>query len=82
MPVYAKEGFYALAGFAKVQGAIDGSLVPIIAPINASVHPPHETADRVYPPPPRHTASRAISLRSFFFCFCCIRPVCALYTQL
>ena len=25
-----------------IVGAIDGSLVPIIAPINASVHPPHE----------------------------------------
>ena len=27
-----KEGFYALAGFPRVVGAIDGSLVPIIAP--------------------------------------------------
>ena len=52
MSVYANEGFYALAGFAKVVGAIDGSLVPIIAPINANVHPPHETVDRVDPPPP------------------------------
>ena len=70
MSVYANEGFYALAGFAKVVGAIDGSLVPITAPINASVHPPHETVDRVDPPPPpRHTASRAMSHRSFFFCF-------------
>ncbi len=47
MSVYANEGFYALSGFAKVVGAIDGSLVPIITPINASVHPPHETIDRV-----------------------------------
>ena len=62
-------------------GAIDGSLMPIIPRINASVHPPHETVDRVYPPP-SHRASRAISLHSFFFCFCCIRPVCALYIQL
>ena len=68
MSVYANEGFYALAGFAKVVGAIDGSSVPIITPINVSVHPPHETVDRVNPPP-RHRASRAISLRSFFFCF-------------
>ena len=67
MWVYANEGFYALAGFAKVVGAIDGSSVPIITPINVSVHPPHETVDRV--DPPRHRASRAISLRSFFFCF-------------
>ena len=41
MSVYANEGFYALGGFAIVVGAIDGSLVPIAAPINASVHPPH-----------------------------------------
>ena len=27
-----KEGFYGLAGFPRVVGAIDGSLVPIIAP--------------------------------------------------
>ena len=52
MSVYANEGFYMLAGFAKVVGAIDGSLVPIIEPSNASVHPPHETVDRVDPPPP------------------------------
>ena len=32
-------------------GAIDGSLVPIIAPINASIHPLHETFDIVDPPP-------------------------------
>ena len=42
MSVYANEGFYALAGFAKVVGAIDGSSVPIITPINVSVHPPHD----------------------------------------
>ena len=50
MSVYANEGFYALAGFAKGVAAIDGSLVPITAPINASVHPPNETVD--HPPPP------------------------------
>ena len=87
MSVYANEGFYALAGFGKVVIAIDGSVVPIITSTNASVHPPQETVDRVDPPPPslpppRHTASRAISPRSFFFCFCCIRPVCELYIQL
>ena len=49
MLVYANEGFYALAGFAKVVGAIDGTLVPIIAPSNASVHPPVESVDRVGP---------------------------------
>ena len=49
MSVYANEGFYALAGFATVVGAIDGSLVPIIAPSNASVHPPVESIDRLGP---------------------------------
>ena len=52
MSVYANEGFCALAGFAKVVGAIDGPLMSIIAPINASVHQPHETINRVDPPPP------------------------------
>ena len=50
-------------------GAIDGSLMPIIAPSNASVHPPNETVDRVDSPLPPHTASRVICLRSFFLCF-------------
>ena len=49
MLVYTNEGFYALAGFATVVSAIDGSLVPIIAPANASVHPPVESVDRVGP---------------------------------
>ena len=49
MSVYANEGFYALAGFATVVGAVDGSLVPIIAPRNASVHPPVESIDRLGP---------------------------------
>ena len=35
MSVYVNEGFYALAGFGKVVGAIDGSLVPIIEPSSA-----------------------------------------------
>ena len=30
--ILTREGFYNLAGFPKVSGAIDGSLVPIIAP--------------------------------------------------
>ena len=30
--ISTREGFYNLAGFPKVLGAIDGSLVPIIAP--------------------------------------------------
>ena len=51
MSVYANEGFYALADVAKVVGAIDGSVVPIMTSINASVHPPQETVDRVDPPP-------------------------------
>ena len=57
MSVYANEGFYALAGFAKGVAAIDGSLVPITAPINASVHPHNETVD--HPPPAigRHVPS-------------------------
>ncbi len=42
MSVYANEEFYTLDGFAKVVGAIDGSLVPIIERSNASVHPSHE----------------------------------------
>ena len=46
MSAYANEGFYALAGFATVVVAIGGSLVPIIAPSNASVHPPVESVDR------------------------------------
>ena len=45
MSVYANEGVYALAGFAKVVIAIDGSVVPIITSTNASVHPPPETVD-------------------------------------
>ena len=49
LSIDANEGFYALAGFAKVVGAIDGSLVPIIAPSSASVHPPVESVDRVGP---------------------------------
>ena len=63
MSIYANEGFYALAGFAKMVGAIDGSLVPIIAPSNASVHPPHETVDRVIG---RHVPSLFVR---FFFVF-------------
>ena len=51
MSVYANEGFYALAGLAKVVIAIDGSVVPIITSTNASVHPPQETVDIVDPPP-------------------------------
>ena len=47
LSVYANEGFYALASFATVVGAIDGSLVQIIAPSNASVHPPVESIDRL-----------------------------------
>ena len=49
--IKAYEGFYALAGFAKVVIAIDGSVVPIITSTNASVHPPQETVDIVDPPP-------------------------------
>ena len=81
MSVYANEGFYALAGFAKVVGAIDGPLMSIIAQINASVHQPHETINRVYPPPVirRHVPSLFVH---FTFVFCCLRPVCALYIQL
>ena len=48
MSVYANEGFHTLAGFVKVVGAIDGSLVPIIELSNASVHPPHETVDILF----------------------------------
>ena len=49
MSVYANERFYALAGFATVVSAIDDSLVPIIAPTNASLHPPFESVDIVGP---------------------------------
>ena len=44
--IYANEG---LPGFPIVVGAIDGSLVPIIAPSNASAHPPVESVDTVGP---------------------------------
>ena len=72
MSVYANEGFYALAGFAKVVGAIDGSLMSIIAPINVSVHQPHETINRVDPPPPvirRHVPSLFFVFLLFFVAF-------------
>ena len=71
MSVYANEGFHALAGFAKVVGAIDGSLVPIITPINASVHPPHKTIDRVDPPPVigRHVPSLFVRFSFVFVAF-------------
>ena len=81
MSVYANEGFYALAGFAKVVGAIDGSSVPIIAPINVSVHPPHETVDRVNPPPVigRHVPSLFVR---FSFVFLHSASLCTLYSTL
>ena len=67
------KGFMRLiAGFAKVVGAIDGSLVPIITPINASVHPPQETIDRVDPPPPvkrRHVPSLFVRFSFLFVAF-------------
>ena len=57
-----------IAGFAKVVGAIDGSLVPIITSINASVHPPQETVDRVDPhPPPPPSNGVTCHLSSFVF---------------
>ena len=60
------KGFMRLiAGFAKVVGAIDGSLVPIITSINASVHPPQETVDRVDPHPPSNGITCHLS--SFVF---------------
>ena len=65
------KGFMRLiAGFAKVVGAIDGSLVPIITSINVSVHPPQETVDRVEPPPPpRNGVTCHLSSFVFFFFF-------------
>ena len=46
MSVYANEGFYALAGFATVVSAIDGSLVPIIAPSNRPLSRRLDRCDR------------------------------------
>ena len=75
MSVYANEGFYALAGFAKVVIAIDGSVVPIITSTDASVHPPQETVDRVDPPPPpppvirRHVPSLFVRFSFVFVAF-------------
>ena len=71
MSVYANEGFYALAGFAKVVGAIDGPLMSIIAPINASVHQSHETTNRVDPPPPP-SYGVTCHLSSFVFLLFCV----------
>ena len=51
-------------------GAIDGSLVPIITPINASVHPPHETVERVDPPVIwRHVPSLFVGISFVFVAF-------------
>ena len=75
MSVYANEGFYVLGGFAKVVIAIDGSVVLIITSTNASVHPPQETVDRVYPPPSpppvilRHVPSLFVRFSFVFVAF-------------
>ena len=78
------KGFMRLiAGFAKVVGAMDGSLLPIITSINASVHPPQETVDRVDPPPPPSNGVTC-HLSSFVFLLFLLHSasLCTLYSTL